>query len=1006
MSVNGSFDLTANRTWVLKKPTAKKTIPKALPKTKQDFINKAFCNLWHLLWIFKSRVGAEVAKIAENIMRKGNGHVLGQVSAKESLKVVDIRLTKVELDKLKQCIQTDLTSTTLNFHFPDYSIEKICQFVSCQPSFDADTLTIGEKEELAQYAKTNTPIEDVHDKFPLRSESLITSEYKRLSYISSRKTRFKTAEERLAYEAEMVFAGGASTLSKRNIKRRRGEVDIDSFKKLQEKASKITKSAKPPPTPMELAARAERADRIRLQALKKKEARERQRQIDKERRLRAPPSSSKPVKLKNELNNLIEATLHFQSVTGDRMALEDGAKRKTIPTHRWAPEVHHIALLKKTRSRQVQKNELRKKLKLEEKGSTTRKKSTSFEKKLQKNKSIKKKTHMKKTREHETPEYHELDSQVATELEVEEDHISPFDPPDINSDTLFNLHGRRLFVDGVYESIPKLPQLQFRVCDENETAKEAMTKNDNTILYDDELGAHVIASHEKCYRDMPISFPECVNPQTGKLNQLNSVKVRFLLYPQHYESYVLADPKDNELDPVHEIIKLFMLHFALYFSYSEVIKGLINGYCHSLERTVYDNNFGEFIFIVDKWNKLMLYLSPNIEAVEEIMKGDNDLNAGAKLCLNQSEIRVPTLDDLDLETFYSEIGFESASPFYQQVETKECSLNLAKGEGEEEEEEEEEIIIDENVDTSINNVQPPTNVASTKTYIRPDNYVSNFFKRLQSKTEVSRYAVQQILLRVYARVVSTDSRKLRSYRAFTAEVYGELLPSFTSEVLEKVQLKPNQKFYDLGSGVGNTTFQAALEFGAISGGCELMSHASKLTGLQENLIQKHLAVFGLKPLELKFALNQSFVNNEQVRRDCLDCDVIIVNNYLFEGELNDAVGKLLYGLKPGTKIISLRNFISPRYRATFDTVFDYFSVTKHEMSDLMSVSWTANKVPYYISTVEETIRPEYLKGEESVLEIYSDGSKSASPTTSVYHSHEEILTPPTEHNSEPETEKS
>ena len=66
-------------------------------------------------------------------------------------------------------------------------------------------------------------------------------------------------------------------------------------------------------------------------------------------------------------------------------------------------------------------------------------------------------------------------------------------------------------------------------------------------------------------------------------------------------------------------------------------------------------------------------------------------------------------------------------------------------------------------------------------------------------------------------------------------------------MLEKLNLLPTQKFYDLGSGVGNTTFQAALEFGACSsGGCEIMEHASKLTELQAGLIQKHLAVLGLQ----------------------------------------------------------------------------------------------------------------------------------------------------------------
>ena len=110
--------------------------------------------------------------------------------------------------------------------------------------------------------------------------------------------------------------------------------------------------------------------------------------------------------------------------------------------------------------------------------------------------------------------------------------------------------------------------------------------------------------------------------------------------------------------------------------------------------------------------------------------------------------------------------------------------------------------------------------------------------------------------------------------------------------------------------------------------------------------------------------------------------------------MNDEVGKLLYGLRPGTKIVSLRNFISPRYRATFDTVFDFLSVEKHEMSDIMSVSWTANKVPYYISTVEETIPREYLSREET--KETSGKSKSVSPVGEIENVAAAMMTPPTD----------
>ena len=135
-------------------------------------------------------------------------------------------------------------------------------------------------------------------------------------------------------------------------------------------------------------------------------------------------------------------------------------------------------------------------------------------------------------------------------------------------------------------------------------------------------------------------------------------------------------------------------------------------------------------------------------------------------------------------------------------------------------------------------------------------------------------------------------------------------------------------------------------------------------------------------MNLTFALSQSFVNNDAVRDVCLDCDVLIINNYLFDGELNAQVGRLLYGLRPGTKVISLRNFISPRYKASFDTVFDYFLVEKHEMSDIMSVSWTANKVPYYISTVQESILPDYL-GRDDLAALGGGGSGSGGEGTPV-----------------------
>lgn len=64
------------------------------------------------------------------------------------------------------------------------------------------------------------------------------------------------------------------------------------------------------------------------------------------------------------------------------------------------------------------------------------------------------------------------------------------------------------------------------------------------------------------------------------------------------------------------------------------------------------------------------------------------------------------------------------------------------------------------------------------------------------------------------------------------------------------------------------------------------------------------------------------------------------------------------------------------------------------MSDVLSVSWTANKVPYYISTVEESILKEYLSKEETA--DISERSKSSSPVHDFGGNRNSMLTPPTD----------
>ncbi|KAK6459654.1 histone methylation protein DOT1-domain-containing protein [Scheffersomyces xylosifermentans] len=874
-------------------------------------------------------------------------------------------------DLLHYCINDDLTLESIKNFFPNEAVSDVVKKI--QERFgplDEIPVTVGEKQLIKDTIKSKASLDSVSDQFPCRSREFLEEKFKEQEFVSTRRTKFKSGSERLLYEAKWCLYSTGETFS--TSRRSRKRALEESFETMEQEILNAKPVEHVELTPEELQER-ERRREIRKEGIRiAKERREKEKQKAKEEYERKKAAGLIKPKGKSEksyaIKDLLAGSEHFQSVIGDRKKVEEGQKRKRVQAVHFQPEIQQKRSFKlKVRYRQAEKSKIKQALKLKKQQDRLKEKA----KRAARKKTTKKK---KKTRieneESASPDIEDLikEEEEEEEEEVEEedeDSYSPYDPIDINSDSFVPLKGRQFYIKEVYDETPLIPELNFvDIPEESETSflsrstmtetKKVMTKVDDKIVYDDNLAADIVRSHVKNYRDLPISFPPLLDPSSAntKIYPTNKVRIRFLLYPQHFESFILAAPKSNELDPIYEIIKLLMIHYALYFSHSPEIRRIITEeYCQKIEHSIEENDFGDFMFIIDKWNSLMLKLSPNVTAVETILKeGSEDINKELRSYLGESEIRVPTSDDLKLQAFFEAIILEDLSPAFQLVKNESADDSATE----------------EFVPKHSGDVEAPTNVTDELKDIKPDDYNVMFFNRLKEKTEISRFTTQQLLLRVYSRIVSTDSRKLRSYKAFTAEVYGELLPSFTSEVLEKVNLLPTQKFYDLGSGVGNTTFQAALEYGAsVSGGCELMEHASMLTTLQEGLLQKHLAVFGLKALNLDFALSQSFVDNDPVRAIASECEVLIINNYLFDGNLNAEVGRLLLGLSPGTKIVSLRNFISPRYRATGDTVFDYFKVEKHEMSDFLSVSWTANKVPYYISTVQERILPEYLGKEES-----------------------------------------
>lgn len=795
--------------------------------------------------------------------------------------------------------------------------------------------TKAETDFLRESLINKSPTAEIMKELVVRSEQEIEAKLKTLEIACVRQKKFKNYIERLIYEAQWYASIADSETGGRSRRRTRNDVVFDDLRK-EALTKKIKAEKSLTPDPELLTERKNRRDlrtKNRIEMIRKKAEDARIRKLNAATRMRKLRSSTKTPEPKSSVTALLEEARWFQSVTGDGTTVKEGEKRKRKPVFHLVPEF---------KSRQQLKFAQRKimEIKMQEQEQKKQEKKT-------------KKRGRGRPRLHPTPEIDETTEDSGYESsdgleklknvidsEDIEELVSAFDPTDIFHDTMVPLHDRQLFNNAITSGSANPQPVSFS--DDG----GVMVELNHYIPVNDTVAARVIKSHIKSYKCLGSTFPPLFAPDMGgaeTVNSRNIVHIRYLLYPEHTEQFVLAAPKNNELDSVFELQKIFQIHYSLYFSHSPVIKDIImENYVGELAKAVENDDFSHFMKVIDHWNLLMLVLSPYPIKFDPSI----DINEGVRVYLPPYYKFQPTVQDLKLDIFYSDV----------------LAAGELKG-------------ADNSPSTEFatSPLMPPSapikdsnsalaNIITRFRNLRPIYYPSAFMRLLKRVTEISRFAIQQILLRAYTRIVSPNSRKLRNYKAFTAEVYGELLPSFVSEVLTKVELKPEHKFYDLGSGVGNTTFQAALEFGVKeSGGCEVMSHASELTVQQEIFLQKQLMVLGMSPLNLNFSLNQSFVDNRLVRQRCVECDILIVNNYLFDFLLNVEVGKLLYGMKPGSKIISLKSFIPPRYKAGKEkTIFDYLKVERFEMSDYLSVSWTANKVPYYISTVQPTIQEEYI----------------------------------------------
>lgn len=235
-------------------------------------------------------------------------------------------------------------------------------------------------------------------------------------------------------------------------------------------------------------------------------------------------------------------------------------------------------------------------------------------------------------------------------------------------------------------------------------------------------------------------------------------------------------------------------------------------------------------------------------------------------------------------------------------------------------------------------------------------------EHLQQMTQLPLHISRSLLNQVYSRVVSPRANDLREYEAFSNNVYGELLPEFVTRLFHETKLTSDSVFIDLGSGVGNCTLQAALEIGCESWGCEVMKTASDLAARQQHELEERVKLYGLNIGEIQLR-SASFVHNDEIQKAVSRADVVLVNNYAFDGKLNSHLIDMFLDLKDGCRIVSLKSFVPPGHvisEHNIESPLNILSVEKKEFPS-GSVSWTSTPGPYYLSVVDRSLLQKYFE---------------------------------------------
>ncbi|CAG8432794.1 527_t:CDS:2 [Diversispora eburnea] len=221
------------------------------------------------------------------------------------------------------------------------------------------------------------------------------------------------------------------------------------------------------------------------------------------------------------------------------------------------------------------------------------------------------------------------------------------------------------------------------------------------------------------------------------------------------------------------------------------------------------------------------------------------------------------------------------------------------------------------------------------------NFLAVHITTSDPNNEKFRKLIHHIIQQVYDRVASPEMSRIIKRGQDKSQDYGELLPPFIDDIIQKTQLNRNSIFMDFGSGVGNVCLQIAAQVGCSVYGIEVLPERyNSSVNFTKEFLRRTSVTSG--PIEI-YNMDLRRIGELRNMLDILGkADIVLCNNLAFDASLNNFIKDLFLSTKSNAQVITL----VPLHDIVRHDDNIWKKVVEHKYNNNW-VSWTSTGGSYY-----------------------------------------------------------